>query len=84
MFSLPSDILSEVEVSGSHGSSIFLIFEDLPYCLPGWNSIISTTSVQRFPFLHTHSPTPIISCLSDDRHGNRSEMLSHCDFGLFP
>ena len=44
---------------------------------------IPTNSPEVFPFLIS-SPI-LVSCLSDDRHGNRSEMLSHCDFGLhFP
>ena len=43
---------------------------------------IPTNSVWMFPLLHI-LPILVISCLLDNNHSNRCEVLFHCSFGLY-
>ena len=79
--SLPLDIFPEMELL-DHMIALYLIF---------WGSsilfylvavpIYKFTNSTRVPFsLHPHQH--LLSCLSDDGHSNRHEVISHCGFNM--
>ena len=80
-FLFSSDKYSDVELL-DHMVVLFLIFEEPPYCFPSWlhRFIIPPTGHESplFPI----SLTLVFSCLFDNSHSNRSEVISHCGFEL--
>ena len=66
--------------------ALFLIFwgNCILFSIVAVQIYIPTNSVWGFPFLHTRSNI-VISCLYDNSHSNRYDVISHCDFDLhFP
>ena len=69
------------EVDSMVGSSIFNFLRNLHTLLHiGYTNLHSHQQwSKRFPFLHILDHTYLFF---GDRHSNKSEILSHCDFGL--
>ena len=69
-----------------HIVTLILVFEgtSILFSIVAAPVYISTNSAQGFPFLHI-LPTLIISCLFDNSHSDRCEVIPHCGFDLhFP
>ena len=59
---------------------LFLIFEAPPYCFPWWlHQFTLLPTVHEGSLFFTSLPT-LVSCLFDDSHYDRCELISHCAF----
>ena len=68
-----------------HMVVLLLIFEDPPYCSPQWlHQFTFPPTVHKGSPFSTSSPTLDISCLFDDSHSDKCEVISYCSFGLKP
>ena len=70
-------------ISRSHSSSIFNFLRNLHTTLHKWlNQFIFPSIVHKGSLFPTSSPAFVISCLFDNSHSNKCEVISHYDFDL--
>ena len=74
------------ESTGSYCGYIFNFFEKTPYCFPQWlHQFTFPPTVHKDSLFSTSSTAFVITCLFDDSHSDRYEVISHCSFAFhFP
>lgn len=75
--------IPRIRIAGSILQFCFSVFENSPYCFPYWlNQFTFYPQDTRVPFFSTALPILAISCLLEDGHSRRCEVIPYHDFDL--